>query len=101
MIPVKTGQEHVASLRDGPEALAFCNRADLPEAAWRGVVTPDHTIRIKNRPLVLSAPEAGRLDDPRTESALSSLESMQERDGRWRPTGRWWAPPGRSGSNWE
>ena len=52
----------VASLRDGPAALAFCNRADLPEAAWRGVVTPDHSIRIKNRPLVLSAPEAGRLD---------------------------------------
>jgi rhamnose utilization protein RhaD (predicted bifunctional aldolase and dehydrogenase)/NAD(P)-dependent dehydrogenase (short-subunit alcohol dehydrogenase family) len=52
----------VTSLRDGPHALAFCNRADLPEAAWRGVVTPDHTIRIKNRPLVLSAPESGRLD---------------------------------------
>ena len=57
----------VTSLRDGPEALAFCNRADLPEAAWRGVVTPDHAIRIKNRPLVLSAPEAGRLDAYREE----------------------------------
>ncbi|AHG93254.1 class II aldolase/adducin family protein (plasmid) [Gemmatirosa kalamazoonensis] len=52
----------VASLRDGPQALAFCNRADLSEAAWRGVVTPDHTIRIKHRPLVLRAPEAGSLD---------------------------------------
>ncbi len=52
----------VASLRDGPEALAFCDRADLAAAAWRGVVTPDHAIRIKNRPLVLPAPEAGRLD---------------------------------------
>ncbi|HEY0777216.1 MAG TPA: bifunctional aldolase/short-chain dehydrogenase, partial [Gemmatirosa sp.] len=57
----------VASLRDGPEALAFCNRADLSEAAWHGVVTPDHSIRIKNRPLVLPAPEAGRLDAYREE----------------------------------
>ncbi|GJG87795.1 short-chain dehydrogenase [Gemmatimonadetes bacterium T265] len=57
----------VASLRDGPEALAFCNRADLAEAAWRGVVTPDHSLRIKNRPLVLPAPEAGRPDAYREE----------------------------------
>ena len=58
----------VASLRDGPAALAFCNRADLAEAAWRGVVTPDHAIRIKNRPLVLPAPEAGRLERYREEA---------------------------------
>ena len=57
----------IASLRNGPAALAFCNRADLPDAAWRGVVTPDHSIRIKNRPLVLPAPEPGRLDAYREE----------------------------------
>ncbi len=52
----------VATLRNGPVALAFCNRADLAQAAWTGVITPDHNIRIKNRPLVLARPTAGGLD---------------------------------------
>ncbi len=52
----------VATLRSGPAALAFCNRADLAQAAWAGVITPDHNIRIKNRPLVLARPAADALD---------------------------------------
>ena len=51
----------VATLRSGPVALAFCNRADLAQAAWAGVITPDHNIRIKNRPLVLGRPAADAL----------------------------------------
>ena len=51
----------VATLRDGPVALAFCNRPDLAQAAWQGVITPDHNIRIKNRPLVLARPAADAL----------------------------------------
>lgn len=52
----------VATLRNGPVALAFCNRADLAQAAWTGVITPDHNIRIKNRPLVLGRPAADAPD---------------------------------------
>ena len=35
----------------------------LGEAVVAGVVTPDHIIRTKNRPLVVPAPEAGKLDE--------------------------------------
>ncbi len=56
----------VATLRNGPAALAFCNRTDLAQAAWAGVITPDHNIRIKNRPLVLARPAADALGAFRT-----------------------------------
>jgi rhamnose utilization protein RhaD (predicted bifunctional aldolase and dehydrogenase)/NAD(P)-dependent dehydrogenase (short-subunit alcohol dehydrogenase family) len=46
----------VAEVRAEGVAAEFCGRADLQSAAWRGVITPDHNIRIKNRPLVLPAP---------------------------------------------
>lgn len=49
----------VADVRTGGAITEFCNRADLESAAWTGVITPDHNIRIKNRPLVLPAPVAG------------------------------------------
>ena len=45
----------VAEVRTGRNTADFCSRADLESIAWRGVITPDHTIRIKNRPLVLPA----------------------------------------------
>ena len=35
----------------------------LHSYSQRGVVTPDHIIRTKNRPLVVPPPEAGKLDD--------------------------------------
>jgi rhamnose utilization protein RhaD (predicted bifunctional aldolase and dehydrogenase)/NAD(P)-dependent dehydrogenase (short-subunit alcohol dehydrogenase family) len=40
----------------------FFDRPDLARLSQAGVVTPDHTIRTKNWPLVLPAPEAGKLD---------------------------------------
>lgn len=60
-IPLAQGHHArmVAELRTGGALGQFCARADLDAAAWSGVITPDHTIRIKNRPLVLPAP----LDD--------------------------------------
>ena len=36
-----------------PEILAYVNGADLDSYSQRGVVTPDHIIRTKNRPLVV------------------------------------------------
>ena len=49
----------IAEVRTGAAIGEFCARADLEAAAWTGVITPDHTIRIKNRPLVLPEPMRG------------------------------------------
>src|SRR5947209_14564393 len=53
----------VLDFRGGPAVLNFVNGADLHRYALEGVATPDHTIRTKNYPLIVPAPEAGRLDD--------------------------------------
>ena len=39
------------------------NGAELARYSQQGVVTPDHTIRTKNWPLMVPAPEAGKLDE--------------------------------------
>ena len=43
----------------------------------------------------------GLVGDPRTRDALEVLEGKRLRDGRWRPGGYWWRPPGSAGSNVE
>jgi len=53
----------ILDFRTGPEILNYVNGADLAGYARRGVVTPDHIIRTKNFPLLVPAPEAGRLED--------------------------------------
>jgi rhamnose utilization protein RhaD (predicted bifunctional aldolase and dehydrogenase)/NAD(P)-dependent dehydrogenase (short-subunit alcohol dehydrogenase family) len=52
----------VLAFRDGPAVLDYVNGAELERYAGAGVVTPDHTIRTKNYPLIVPPPEAGRLD---------------------------------------
>ena len=52
----------VLTFRSGPEILNYVNGADLADYSQRGVVTPDHIIRTKNRPLVVPAPAKGGLD---------------------------------------
>jgi rhamnose utilization protein RhaD (predicted bifunctional aldolase and dehydrogenase)/NAD(P)-dependent dehydrogenase (short-subunit alcohol dehydrogenase family) len=49
--------------RNGPAVLNFVNGAELSRYGLAGVATPDHTIRTKNYPLIVPAPERGRLDD--------------------------------------
>jgi len=53
----------ILEFRGGDAVLAFVNGADVSRYAWAGVITPDHTIRTKNWPLILPAPEAAKLDD--------------------------------------
>src|SRR5262249_44746527 len=48
--------------RGGPAVLAFVNGAELTRYGQVGVATPDHTIRTKNWPLLVPAPEDGRID---------------------------------------
>jgi rhamnose utilization protein RhaD (predicted bifunctional aldolase and dehydrogenase)/NAD(P)-dependent dehydrogenase (short-subunit alcohol dehydrogenase family) len=53
----------ILDFRTGPAILDFVNGADVARYACAGVVTPDHTIRTKNWPLVLPAPDAARDSD--------------------------------------
>ena len=48
--------------RSSAAVLNYVNGAQLERYGRAGVATPDHTIRTKNYPLIVPAPEAGRLD---------------------------------------
>ena len=51
----------VLTFRSGDRIRAFVDGAELERYSHQGVATPDHSIRIKTKPLVLPAPAA---DDP-------------------------------------
>jgi rhamnose utilization protein RhaD (predicted bifunctional aldolase and dehydrogenase)/NAD(P)-dependent dehydrogenase (short-subunit alcohol dehydrogenase family) len=53
----------ILDFRAGAAVLDFVNGAELQRYSQAGVVTPDHTIRTKNWPLVVPAPESGKLAD--------------------------------------
>jgi rhamnose utilization protein RhaD (predicted bifunctional aldolase and dehydrogenase)/NAD(P)-dependent dehydrogenase (short-subunit alcohol dehydrogenase family) len=48
----------VLDFRGNDSVMNFVNGADVARYGQAGVVTPDHNIRIKNRPLVVAAPDA-------------------------------------------
>jgi rhamnose utilization protein RhaD (predicted bifunctional aldolase and dehydrogenase)/NAD(P)-dependent dehydrogenase (short-subunit alcohol dehydrogenase family) len=52
----------VVEFRATPEILRFVNGAELSRYSQQGVVTPDHTIRTKNWPLLVPPPEHGKAD---------------------------------------
>ncbi|MEM1286249.1 MAG: bifunctional aldolase/short-chain dehydrogenase [Pseudomonadota bacterium] len=51
----RDGAMPVFDLRNGPEVMAFFERDDWESLAARGVASPDHVIRTKGQPLVLTA----------------------------------------------
>jgi rhamnose utilization protein RhaD (predicted bifunctional aldolase and dehydrogenase)/NAD(P)-dependent dehydrogenase (short-subunit alcohol dehydrogenase family) len=51
----------VLEFRSNDPVLAFLDGADLPRLSEAGVITPDHTIRTKNWPLVLGAADSQKL----------------------------------------
>jgi rhamnose utilization protein RhaD (predicted bifunctional aldolase and dehydrogenase)/NAD(P)-dependent dehydrogenase (short-subunit alcohol dehydrogenase family) len=53
----------ILDFRTGETILNFVNGAEVSRYATAGVVTPDHTIRTKNWPLVVAAPEQGKAAD--------------------------------------
>jgi rhamnose utilization protein RhaD (predicted bifunctional aldolase and dehydrogenase)/NAD(P)-dependent dehydrogenase (short-subunit alcohol dehydrogenase family) len=53
----------VLEFRSGDAVLDFFKAVDLPRVSQAGVLTPDHTIRTKNWPLVVPHPQVGKLDD--------------------------------------
>jgi rhamnose utilization protein RhaD (predicted bifunctional aldolase and dehydrogenase)/NAD(P)-dependent dehydrogenase (short-subunit alcohol dehydrogenase family) len=59
----------VLDFRTNDAIRSYVDGAELGRYSQVGVVTPDHTIRTKNFPLVLPAPEAGRLGEWKTAAA--------------------------------
>jgi rhamnose utilization protein RhaD (predicted bifunctional aldolase and dehydrogenase)/NAD(P)-dependent dehydrogenase (short-subunit alcohol dehydrogenase family) len=70
----------IAELRTGPEILAYVNGAELASYSQRGVVTPDHIIRTKNKPLVLPQPEEGKLEGFATASREAVAKFVADYD---------------------
>jgi rhamnose utilization protein RhaD (predicted bifunctional aldolase and dehydrogenase)/NAD(P)-dependent dehydrogenase (short-subunit alcohol dehydrogenase family) len=54
-------RRQILCFRTSSAILDYVNGAELSRYSQQGVVTPDHTIRTKNWPLVVPAPEAGKL----------------------------------------
>ena len=52
----------ILEFRSGPAVLDYVNGTELRRYGQAGVATPDHTIRTKNYPLIVPAPEPGKLD---------------------------------------
>jgi rhamnose utilization protein RhaD (predicted bifunctional aldolase and dehydrogenase)/NAD(P)-dependent dehydrogenase (short-subunit alcohol dehydrogenase family) len=53
----------ILDFRTGETILKFVNGADLARYSQAGVVTPDHTIRTKNWPLIVPPPADGSIDN--------------------------------------
>jgi NAD(P)-dependent dehydrogenase (short-subunit alcohol dehydrogenase family) len=54
-----TWRRLILDFRGSPAILDYVGGADVARYSQQGVVTPDHTIRTKNAPLVVPAPAAG------------------------------------------
>ncbi|MBV9814418.1 MAG: bifunctional aldolase/short-chain dehydrogenase [Alphaproteobacteria bacterium] len=52
----------ILDFRSDAAVLNYVNGAELARYGRAGVATPDHTIRTKNYPLLVPAPETGRMD---------------------------------------
>ncbi|HSC20004.1 MAG TPA: bifunctional aldolase/short-chain dehydrogenase, partial [Rhizomicrobium sp.] len=57
-----TVKRQILCFRTSPAILDYINGAELKRYSQEGVVTPDHTIRTKNWPLIVPAPQSGDLE---------------------------------------
>jgi rhamnose utilization protein RhaD (predicted bifunctional aldolase and dehydrogenase) len=58
-----TAKRQLLDFRTNAQILNYVNGAELMRYSQVGVVTPDHTIRTKNWPVIVPAPEAGKLEE--------------------------------------
>ncbi|MBI2585304.1 MAG: bifunctional aldolase/short-chain dehydrogenase, partial [Rhodospirillales bacterium] len=56
------GKGLIFEFRGGRQAAAFASGREVKRYACQGTATPDHVIRTKQKPLIVPAPEAGKLD---------------------------------------
>ena len=71
-------QRLVLEFRGGDAVLNYVDGKELARYAQAGVVTPDHTIRTKNWPLIVPAPEAGKLDDFKSAAQRAAEEFIAD-----------------------
>jgi rhamnose utilization protein RhaD (predicted bifunctional aldolase and dehydrogenase)/NAD(P)-dependent dehydrogenase (short-subunit alcohol dehydrogenase family) len=71
----------ILDFRTDPAILNFVNGAQLKSYSQSGVITPDHTIRTKNWPLILSPPREGEEERFRQEAreAVDSFVASYQR----------------------
>jgi rhamnose utilization protein RhaD (predicted bifunctional aldolase and dehydrogenase)/NAD(P)-dependent dehydrogenase (short-subunit alcohol dehydrogenase family) len=72
-------KRQVLDFRNTPEVMSYVNGADLARYSQIGVVTPDHTIRTKNWPLLLPPPESSRLREWRDGPAAQAVAAFERR----------------------
>jgi rhamnose utilization protein RhaD (predicted bifunctional aldolase and dehydrogenase)/NAD(P)-dependent dehydrogenase (short-subunit alcohol dehydrogenase family) len=65
----------ILDFRASPAILNFVNGEELARYSQAGTVTPDHVIRTKPKPLIVPAPEAGKLDAFKA-AATAALEAF-------------------------
>ena len=65
----------ILEFRSSPAVLDYVNGAELRRYGQAGVATPDHTIRTKNHPLIVPAPEPGKLEMFKT-AALEAVDAF-------------------------
>ncbi len=70
------GKRRVLDFRTSAAIRAYVDGAEVGRYSQQGVVTPDHTIRTKNWPVVLPAPEAGKLTGW-AEGAQAAIEAFE------------------------
>src|SRR6185312_6766848 len=70
-------QRPIVEFRSNDAILNFVNGKDVARYSQQGVITPDTTIRIKNTPLLLAPPEAGKIDDF-AKSARATAQTFME-----------------------
>src|SRR5205807_8039011 len=63
----------ILDFRATPAVLNFVNGKEVARYSQAGVATPDHTIRTKNWPLLVRAPEAGNAETFRRSSQKAVL----------------------------
>ena len=68
----------ILDFRANDAILNFVNGADLLRYGQAGVPTPDHTIRTKNWPLIVPAPDAGKLADFKQAAAQAAVAYMEK-----------------------
>ena len=66
----------VLEYRTSSDVMAYVNGRDLSRYSQQGPVTPDHVIRTKPKPLILPAPEAGKIG-AFTDAARKAVQSYQ------------------------
>jgi len=58
-----TAKRQILDFRTNAQILNYVNGSELARYSQVGVVTPDHTIRTKNWPVIVPAPQAGKLEE--------------------------------------